>query len=58
MLSKGIPPIKVMSMGGWRDLKTMQFYIRKAGIDISGIASDFSLHNPEAGNGKLLSFLN
>ena len=24
MLSKGIEPIKVMSMGGWKDLKTMQ----------------------------------
>jgi integrase len=37
MLSKGIEPIKVMSMGGWRDLKTMQIYIRKSGINIQGI---------------------
>ena len=39
MLSKGIEPIKVMSMGGWRDLKTMQIYIRKSGINIQGITS-------------------
>ena len=39
MLSKGVEPIKVMSMGGWRDLKTMQIYIRKAGIDIQGITT-------------------
>lgn len=46
MLSNGIAPIKVMSMGGWKDLKTMQFYIRKAGVDISGISDNLSLHNP------------
>jgi integrase len=37
MLSKGIEPIKVMSMGGWKDLKTMQIYVRKSGIQIQGI---------------------
>lgn len=43
MLSKGIEPIKVMAMGGWKDLKTMQIYIRKSGIHIKGItdALDF-----------------
>jgi integrase len=46
MLSRGIAPIKVMAMGGWKDLKTMQYYIRKAGVDISGISDDLSLHNP------------
>jgi len=39
MLSKGIEPIKVMSMGGWKDLKTMQIYIRKSGIHIQGITN-------------------
>lgn len=39
MLSKGIEPIKVMSMGGWKDLKTMQIYIRKSGINIQGITA-------------------
>lgn len=39
MLSKGVEPIKVMSMGGWRDLKTMQIYIRKSGINIQGITN-------------------
>lgn len=42
MLSKGIEPIKVMSMGGWRDLKTMQIYIRKAGINIKGITNSLN----------------
>lgn len=39
MLSKGVEPIKVMSMGGWKDLKTMQIYIRKSGINIQGITN-------------------
>jgi hypothetical protein len=46
MLSRGIAPIKVMAMGGWKDLKTMQYYIRKARVDISGISDSLSLHNP------------
>lgn len=54
MLTKGVAPIKVMAMGGWRDLKTMQCYIRKAGVDISGIADCLDLHSAE--NGQLLEF--
>lgn len=53
MLSKGTPPIKVMVMAGWKDLKTMQFYIRKSGLELSGMTDDFALHNP--GIGLLLS---
>ena len=36
LLSKGVTPIKVMMMGGWKDLKTMQIYVRKAGVDVRG----------------------
>ncbi|MGE0525674.1 MAG: tyrosine-type recombinase/integrase [Bdellovibrionales bacterium] len=46
MLTKGVEPIKVMSMGGWTQLKTMQIYIRKAGVDIKGITDELDLHNP------------
>jgi integrase len=56
MLSMGIAPIKVMSMGGWKDLKTMQFYIRKAGVDTSGISDKLSLHDPTA-ESKVLSMM-
>ena len=45
MLTKGIAPIQVMQMGGWKDLKTMQYYIRKAGVGISGITDSLSLVN-------------
>lgn len=45
LLCNGIEPAKVMAMGGWKDLKTMQIYIRKAGIDVQGATNclDFQL---------------
>ncbi len=46
MLTKGISAPRVMKMGGWKDLKTMQYYIRKAGIDLKGITDNFTLHDP------------
>lgn len=46
MLSKGIEPIKIMSMGGWKDLKTMQIYVRKSGIHIRGITDSLDLFRP------------
>ena len=45
MLARGIPPVKVMAMGGWKDLKTMMIYVRKSGIDIQGITDGLILHN-------------
>jgi len=56
MLSKGIAPIKVMAMGGWKDLKTMQIYVRKAGISVKGITNDLILHDPSLASGKVLNF--
>jgi integrase len=56
MLSNGIAPIKVMIAGGWKDLKTMQIYVRKAGVDIKGISDDLYLHDPVIKEGKILNF--
>ena len=56
MLAKGIPPAKVMMMGGWKEMKTMMIYMRKAGIDIKGITDDLNLHNPRREAGKVLGF--
>lgn len=39
LLSKGVAPSKVMSMGGWKDMDTMMIYMRKAGIDIKDSTS-------------------
>lgn len=54
MLSMGIEPIKVMKMGGWKDLKTMQIYMRKAGVDIKGITDHLEIHNPSRVGAEIL----
>ena len=56
MLSRGIEPIKVMYMGGWKDIKTMMIYMRKAGVDIKGITDNLSLYNPSRDAAKVLKF--
>jgi integrase len=47
LLSKGVEPIKVMKMGGWKDLETMMIYARKAGVDIRGAMDCLNLHTPD-----------
>ncbi len=52
LLSRGVAPSKVLSMGGWADMKTMMVYMRKAGIDIKGATScldDMHIHGISAG---------
>lgn len=56
MLSRGVEPIKVMKMGGWKDLKTMQIYMRKAGVDIKGITDGFVIHNPSKMGAQVYNF--
>lgn len=56
MLSLGVLPLKVQIMAGWKDLKTMQFYIRKAGVDLTGICDSLHLHNPSVET-KVLSII-
>jgi integrase len=46
LLSKGVPPIKVMIAGGWKDIKTLMIYMRKAGVEIQGIMDDMDLTTP------------
>lgn len=36
LIRNGVPPIQIQKICGWRDLKTMQRYIRLAGIEIEG----------------------
>jgi len=53
LLSKGVAPSKVMSMGGWKKMETMMIYMRKAGIDIRGATScldDMEFHGVNEAN--------
>lgn len=36
LIRNGVPPIQIQKICGWKDLKTMQWYIRLAGIEING----------------------
>jgi integrase len=36
LLSDGVEMTKVMKIGGWKDIKTMQIYLRLAGVDEKG----------------------
>ena len=36
MLNMGVDTAKVMKIGGWKELKTMQHYVRLAGVEIRG----------------------
>ena len=56
LLSQGVEPIRVMKMGGWEDLKTMDLYVRKAGVDIKGATDGLILHNPSREVAKVLNF--
>jgi integrase len=56
MLAKGVEPAKVMIMGGWKDLKTMMVYMRKAGINIRGITDVLMIHNPSRESAMVLEF--
>jgi integrase len=53
LLSKGVEPIKVMKMGGWKDLATMMIYARKAGIDIRGAMNCLDLNTVDESNNVL-----
>ncbi|HEX7676195.1 MAG TPA: site-specific integrase [Bdellovibrio sp.] len=53
-LSRGIEPVKVMSAGGWKDIKTMMIYIRKAGISIRGMTDSLNFHDATQSSGKVL----
>lgn len=55
LLSKGVQPVKVMAIGGWKDIKTMMIYIRKAGVDLKGTTDCLDFHNPSENKDNLYS---
>jgi integrase len=43
MLRQGVEAAKVMKVCGWKELKTMQHYVRLAGIEIQGVTDGLRL---------------
>lgn len=54
LLGQGVEPVKVMKMGGWKDLDTMMIYVRKSGIDVAGALNGLSLHQHRPQIGEVL----
>jgi integrase len=59
MLGQGVPAVKVMKMGGWKNLKTLNdHYLRLAGVDIKGMTDNLLLHEPSEQAGELIQMPN
>ncbi len=43
LLSSGVEMVKVMKIGGWRDIKTVQVYLRLSGVDEAGATNGLRL---------------
>lgn len=57
LLAKGVEPIRVMKMGGWKDIETMMIYARKAGVDIRGATDVLDLEPKEEPRGAKILHL-
>jgi len=54
LLRDSIAPIVVMKICGWKDLKTMQKYIRLAGIEIEGATEKLKILPPKDVMGRVV----
>lgn len=43
LIRQGIPAIQIQKICGWKDLETMQRYIRMAGIEVSGVTDKLKI---------------
>ncbi len=43
LIRTGVPPIQIQKICGWKDLETMQIYIRLAGIEVQGVTDGLTL---------------
>ena len=48
LLASGAEPAKVMKIGGWKDFKTFEIYIRLAGVDVLGATDNLKVLPTEA----------
>jgi len=56
LIGSGVEPIKVMKICGWKDLKTMAYYLRLAGVDERGATDVLSFIPRDQGNVSLMKF--
>jgi len=56
LLRQGVPSAVVMKIAGWKDLKTMQRYIRLAGVEVAGAIDKLSVLPPEEIAANVVAF--
>lgn len=57
LMKQGVPPIQVMKIGGWKDLDTMNRYIRLAGIEITGATDGLKVLPEQEVFAKAIDFM-
>ena len=55
LIRQGVPPIQLQKICGWRDLETMQRYIRLAGIEVSGATESLKVMPESEIMGKVVN---
>lgn len=57
LLRNGVSQAKVMIMGGWADLETMQAYLRRAGVEIEGGTDSLNFERKRERPARVLKLL-
>ena len=50
----GVAPAIVMKIGGWKDLKVMQRYVRMAGVEVNGATENLKIMPPRQAMGRVV----
>ncbi len=58
MLASGVDQATVMKIGGWRDIKTFQIYVRLAGIDVKGATDALDVMPQASASDRVLDMSN
>jgi len=58
LLRDSVAPAVVMKICGWKDLKTMQHYIRVAGVEVMGATTSLKFMSEEAAMGRVVELIN
>ena len=56
LIRNGVPPIQIQKICGWKDLETMQRYVRLAGIETDGVTESLKVLPDHEAMGKVVSF--
>ncbi|MFN8845841.1 MAG: tyrosine-type recombinase/integrase [Bdellovibrionales bacterium] len=57
LLSDGVPTARVMTMGGWKDIETMQIYLKKSAVEVSGVLSNLKFHEHHQTQAEVINLI-